>query len=798
MNKANRKNKHASQSPAGKWGFGLLLLLCLSVCLLGACGSSAASEPEPSPTESPAPTPTPEPLPLPEVIISELMASNKATVADEAGNFPDWLELYNASDEAADLSGCLLTAGRRSWTIPALRLEGHAYALVFCREEGGTGLCAAFNLPKEGASVTLRMADTRVIDSLQYEAVEKDLSYVRQEDGTLRLSALPTPGFENSEEGFEAFQNSRATPALSIHEVTVYNRMYSDSEDWVELRNNSDAPVSLADYWLSDSETERQKQPLVDAVLEPGELYTVNLGWAFSLSSVRDELYLSRGDGTLADYVSLHDIPYGGSYGRVVGKNGFFYFASSSIYQDSSDGFRFIAAQPEPEESDGVYNDVSSVTVSLSAPGTIYYTLDGSTPDDTCAVYTGPFQLSATCVVRALNVEPGKLPSPVRDLSYIINENHTLPVTSMVVDPESMWGSTGIYTHPLEDWEVPGSLAFFEEGNSFHQGCSVKIHGATSRINMRKKTYKVKFRGVYGGDLNYDVFHNGVTEFSSLLVRSSQESNFSTQIRDIAMHELAQQCDPSLPTQDYRYTILYINGDYWGIYALREAHSPEHFANHYGYDADQVDMYKEKWALKGEFDEVYQYMLYGNMADDQAYEYVTGFLDMDALVTWCIIESFSGNIDINSPNVRFYYSYQDHKLHYALVDLDLGLYEHGLFTQSIVRGYDFSNVPLYLCNNQQFRTLMMERLSEFLHGPLTEENTMHQIDLLAAEIRDEVPRDAATFGYTLSQWELELQHYMYDFFDNYGYGNYDREFVNSARSILRMSEDDYYRLFGDL
>ena len=75
---------------------------------------------------------------------------------------------------------------------------------------------------------------------------------------------------------------------------------------------------------------------------------------------------------------------------------------------------------------------------------------------------------------------------------------------------------------------------------------------------------------------------------------------------------------------------------------------------------------------------------------------------------------------------------------------------------------------------------------------------MHQIDLLAAEIRDEVPRDAAAFGYTPSQWELELQHYMYDFFDNYGYGNYDLEFVNSAKSILRMSEEDYYRLFGDL
>ena len=749
----------------------MLLLVCLAA-LLCACGQQGVAGTAAEPVAEPTPEPTPAP-PLPDVIINELMPSNKATLADASGSFPDWLELYNRSEEPVELGGCLLTAGRNAWTIPSLRLEGHGYAFLFCDETGGGEQCALFNLSAEGSTLSLRSGDGRTIDTLRYPAAEKDRSLVRQEDGSLLVCALPTPGYENSEAGYEAFQSSRATPALSIQEVCVYD----DGElDWVELRNNSDAPILLSDYWLSDSGSQRQLLQLTEETLEPGGLYAISLGSGFSLSALRDELYLSRSDGTLMDYAVLHDIPYGGSYGRMHGQNGFFYFASTGIYRDRDDGCRFIAAMPEPAEPDGVFNDVQSVEVSLSAPGTIYYTTDGSLPTANSAVYSGPFQLSSTCVVRAVSVEPGKLTSPVRDLSYIINENHTLPVTSLVADPEDMWGSSGIYTHPLEDWEVPGSLAFFEEDGSFHQGCSVKIHGATSRINMEKKSYKVKFRGVFGGDLEYDVFHNGVNTFSSLLVRSAQESNFSTQIRDIAMHELAQQCDPTLATQDYRYTILYINGEYWGIYALREAHSPEHFANHYGYDANQVDMYKEKWALGGEFDAVYQYMLYNNMADDAAYEYVTGFLDMDALVTWCIIESFSGNIDINSPNVRFYYSYEDHKLHYALVDLDLGLYEHG----------------------QQFRTLMMEKLSEYLHGPLSEENTMRQIDLLAAELRDEVPRDAATFGYTPSQWELELQHYMYDFFDNYGFGNYDLEFVNSAKSILRMSEDDYYRLFGDL
>lgn len=53
------------------------------------------------------------------------------------------------------------------------------------------------------------------------------------------------------------------------------------------------------------------------------------------LSAQRDELYLFDASGTLCDWAFLRDIPAGGSYGRLNGENGYFYFAQSSRGADN-------------------------------------------------------------------------------------------------------------------------------------------------------------------------------------------------------------------------------------------------------------------------------------------------------------------------------------------------------------------------------------------------------------------------------------------------------------------------------
>ena len=394
-----------------------------------------------------APLAVPEESAPPEVEItvriSELMPSNKAMLADDTGRFPDWIELVNYGSEALDLSGCTLRCDGDSIDLGGITIGPGAYYTLYCPTK----------LSASGGIAVLLDEKGKQLSFVTYEACGADISAIVSEDDSVEYTAFPTPGYANTDEGYDAWQSS-LSPAgpLVINEVMVYNdsllRINNQYYDWVEIRNISAQQVNLSDYYLSDSNSDRMQYQLPDKSLAPGDVYTIyctgeaeaaNRDFApFALNAQWDKLFLSASDGTLLDYASLHDIPLGGSYGRSNGQNGFFYFVTPSpSFGGNPDGFRCIAKKPVSSEPDGVFNDVDSVTVTLSAPGTIYYTTNGNTPTTESMPYTGPITLSSTTVLRAISFEPGKLTAEPLSLSYIINAGHTVPVVSLITDENS-------------------------------------------------------------------------------------------------------------------------------------------------------------------------------------------------------------------------------------------------------------------------------------------------------------------------------------------------------------------------
>ena len=761
---------------------GALLLLCLS---LAACQAAA---PEPT-ADTPVPVASDSAL-----RISELMASNKASVPID-GRFPDWAELYNAGDKTETLDGKILRRGKKTMVLSGT-LEPGGYVLIPCE---------AVTLPREGAELRLLDWNGAQIDSVVYENAPADQSLVRTDDGSLAVCRWPSPGQENSREGYAAFQETLTGGELVIGEVMVSNDRFPDADggfhDWVELKNVSDRALSLKDYHLSEKVSEWGLLPLPELTVEPGGtvvLYSeVPDGLPFRLSSREETLFLFRGDGTLCDAVCLHDLPIGASMGRLDGRGGFFYFTEPSPGADNdAAGLRRVAARPVSNEPGGVFDGVKNVTVALSGEGEIRYTLDGSLPTEDAELYTEPLRFEKTAVLRAVCFEPDALPSRSLDLSYILNEKHTLPVVSIITDPEGLYNDkTGIYANPRENWEIPASVVLFAEERGFAPiECGMKIHGESSRTAQEKKTFKLHFRGRYGGTLACDLFENGVTEFDSILVRSAQESDISTQMRDILMHELSMQCSPSLPTQAHRYCVLYLNGSYWGLYALREAHSAAHYARHYGYDPESVIMTQGVFPKDEQTGEL-EYDLF-RAADPEVYARICERLDMESVIAWSIIQSFSGNFDINPPNVRFYRSDEDGVLRYALVDLDLGLFTFGNVYGSLSSGFFFSDAVNLLLKNEDFRSLYLRRLSEYLHGPLSDENYLATAHRLADEIKDEGGRDYVRWGHASDSWGREVQEYIYDFVDYPG--GHAFAFAASGRGILKISDEEWDALFADL
>ena len=795
-----------------------IVLLCI---IFAACGKSqSAPEATPVPTAAPTPQPTPEPTPYispdaDKIKISELMVKNDATLLDSDGEFSDWFELVNTSDSPVSLAGWRVSDGedKSGWSFPDVTIDAGGYLLVFAssKESAGTELHASFSL-SEDETLYLYAPENYLADSAPNVSTMADHSSVRRADGSFEDCIWPTPGYSNDADGYELFCAAHtASSPLVINEVMVYNDSYNrqpDGEyyDWVELKNVSEEPIMLAEYYLSDDKDNPMLWRLPERYLDPGALLVVHCSGNsdlstsdtvhsnFSLNSTSERLYLtSAAQQRVTDYVWLHDIFKDWTVGRMDGQSGFFYLSSPSPWSGNrGNAYRYISDQPVSLGEDGIYNDVTSVSVELEGSGRIFYTTDGSRPDESSAEYTEPITLDKTTVIRAINVQDGAAPSRAITLSYIINENHTLPVLSLSTDSPSTF--SGIYYNKRKYYEIPANISYFEDGSSFNIDCGLKMKGWTSLENP-KKSMGVSFRGCYGDDmLDYDIFGSDVTEFSSLSIRAGQDYPLAI-IRNELFQELCLEMGDNVPTQNSKYCILYLNGSYYGIYCLKEDFSKQYYASHKGVNKSDVTMLKSPVALSSAvYQEVYQFCRDNDMSLDENYDHICSVLDIDNVVDWFLIEGYTANSDVNG-NMRYFKLNDGGKWQIAFYDLDWTFnYASNCFTNitDSNREVQVSQLINRLLTNARFREQLLSRYSELVSTTLSNGHVLAKIDELQALLEPEVPRERDQWGSDVDGWHYRLDE-LRSFITNNDYANYS---ANKLCSMLGASAEQKMQYFG--
>ncbi len=136
------------------------------------------------------------------VVINEVMAQNSVTAADQDGEYDDWIELYNTTNAAIDLSGYYLSDTKNNtikWSFPTgTSIDAKGYLIVWAdKNDLQTGLHANFKLAAEGEVVVLTNPDQEIMDQITYEAQTEELSFARIPDGTGSF-AWQTPTFEKT------------------------------------------------------------------------------------------------------------------------------------------------------------------------------------------------------------------------------------------------------------------------------------------------------------------------------------------------------------------------------------------------------------------------------------------------------------------------------------------------------------------------------------------------------------------------------------------------------------------------
>lgn len=141
------------------------------------------------------------------VLVNEIMPSNRDTLSDADGDYPDWIELINRSSEAIDLTGWGLSNDEEDpfrWTFQDQIIGPGEHLLLFA--SGKTSLSASgeihvdFRLSRRGGMLVLMSADGRLMDRVEWGAIEQDISYGRILDAKNRWGYFdhPTPGAPNS------------------------------------------------------------------------------------------------------------------------------------------------------------------------------------------------------------------------------------------------------------------------------------------------------------------------------------------------------------------------------------------------------------------------------------------------------------------------------------------------------------------------------------------------------------------------------------------------------------------------
>ena len=156
------------------------------------------------------------PIVAQKVVINEVMASNKETISDEDGDFPDWIEIYNAGEIPVNLENWGVsddTIGQFKWIFPEIILNPTQYLLVFASgkdRRNGEYLHTNFRIKGGLDPVVLFDSKSNKIDEYSPVCIPSNISLGYKPDGSGEkyYFTTPSPGFTNNENSIKYFVNS--------------------------------------------------------------------------------------------------------------------------------------------------------------------------------------------------------------------------------------------------------------------------------------------------------------------------------------------------------------------------------------------------------------------------------------------------------------------------------------------------------------------------------------------------------------------------------------------------------------
>lgn len=444
----------------------------------------------------------------------------------------------------------------------------------------------------------------------------------------------------------------------------------------------------------------------------------------------------------------------------------------------------FASYEPAPEFSiaSGAYPVPVYLTLTHVNPDAIiYFTLDGSLPDETDELYTGPFAVMGSVVISARAYSNDALPSRVIKNTYLIGEDQIgLPIVSVSTDPSNLWDPvTGIHVFGpedydpnvpyfganfWEDWEREAYVEYFDSSHvkRMEGPVGIKIHGGWSRSNVQK-SLRLQAKGKFGMEtMDFPMLDDKpfIESFKGINLRNGGNSYGEHRFHEALVERTNR--NTNVDYMSYSPAIVFLNGEYWGFMEIRENLDQHFIANNHDISSNDVTVVSANYmgfnVISGTPDSFYELHEVATLNDPNSpgyYEQIAEMLDIENYADYIIAQTYWGNGDWSNGyqnNTKLWHDDRPGgKWRFMLMDMDFGMGLAGAATTddyiNQAGGDPFLTDQLFdaVIQNVQFRTYFINRYADLI-------NTEYQIDNvteMAYDMRDEV---APVFQRHATRW----------------------------------------------
>jgi len=589
-----------------------------------------------------------------QVVINEGSNRNYSSIADEDGDFPGWIELYNAGNVAVNLLNYALTddiSNKTKWIFPNLQLLPGKYKTIFCSGKDRKSLTTFVDVVNTGTFNPVVGWNTHtfttpfywdgvsniLINTCSFSSAGSTANSVFNQTQTPYFSSVFA--YQNEQQnvypicltnyGIKVTQR----PNIRLNNHTIGNGVAQNSP------NNYPAPYGNS-YWEAKNQMLIPASELLASGLYGGYITSIafdvastdtntvydyidismklvpsnevsclfepigtdiNLHTNFKISKSGETIYLfSPTHVQLSSLlVNCNNIDNSiGSFPDASSNISLFQIATPSATNNLSDTFSLTLLAPVFSVPSGIYSTspIVSITNTNTVSSSIYYTTDGSDPTTASTLYTGtPVNMFYFSVLKARAFGNGDLPSPITVSTYLKGVNYT-PVLSVITDPANLYGTKGIFDNWQYTWEKAAYVEYFDLAHHliFSQKAGIQIDGGYGESrSLPQHSFRIELdNAVLGsGNINYPLIPNRSYRTKyNKLFLRNGSNMYWTLPYKDACLTEAMGGESNNYYSAWRPVSVYINGSYYGLYELREKLDAEYFKILDNANSDSLDI----------------------------------------------------------------------------------------------------------------------------------------------------------------------------------------------------------------